>query len=186
VASRSSCRQIDEQLEDVLETVDAIFSGHIAEKVADCLTCDPRPHLLPILDGVRALDNLLSEKGEEGFTDSRASLAERLKNWENYRCPCSSRDAGARRVGKRSREEDARAEIISKCSEKFVSSRRGLLQVFRVPEDRSGCYQSRACRSATVYKGFATKAGFWTYDGEYWYVWAERRDTSGRWVPCDR
>lgn len=191
VANRETCRQIEGLIEDVLEAVNSIYVGHVEATTVECLTCDPRPHLWPLIDGVNALVTLLVDKGGVGFTDSSQALLERLATWGNFRCPCgdtnasseSGRPAGA---PKRSREAEARAEILRKCGEKFADSRMGLLQVFRVPDDREGCYQSRACREPTVYKGFQTQAGFWTYDGEYWYVWERRRGNSGRWLTCEQ
>jgi hypothetical protein len=190
VASRDTCRRIDGLVEDVLEAVDAIFSGHVEATTVECLTCDPRPHLWPLIDGVGVLVTLLQEKGEQGFTDSSRSLLERLGNWKNFRCPCTeaagSGGAGrAPRVAKRSREAEARAELTRKCGELFANGRMGLLQVFRAPDDRDGCYQSRACREPTVYQGIETKAGFWSYDGEFWYIWERRRGTAGRWLTCE-
>lgn len=188
-ADGDRCREIDKLVEDVLETVYTVFNGHMVQESPDCLTCDPRRTLWPMVDGIHALIALLREKGDEGFTDSRNAFVDNIELWKNYRCPCSDEPTVAEdapRSVKRNREAEAREEIISKCGEKFVNARRGLLQVFRVPDDRPGCYQSRACRAATVYKGYQTQAGFWTYDGEYWYVWEERRGTSGEWVTCDR
>ena len=49
-----------------------------------------------------------------------------------------------------------------------------------------GCYQSRACRDATQHNGQFLEGGFWTYDGEYWYVWSKRRTPRGDWVSCNR
>jgi hypothetical protein len=130
----------------------------------------------------------LVARGGRGFSDSGRALYEKIDIWKEHRCPCTD-DAvvaeGAERPVKRNREAEARREITSKCSEKFANGRRGLLQVFRVPNDRKGCYQSRACRPEGMYKGFETKSGFWTYDGEYWYIWAERRGTGGKWVSCE-
>ncbi|HLE20276.1 MAG TPA: hypothetical protein VJB88_04055, partial [Vicinamibacteria bacterium] len=57
-------------------------------------------------------------------------------------------------------------------------------QTLRVPDDHPGCYQSRSCRGAMVYKGFDAQPGFWSYDGEYWYIWASRLSTSGEWIEC--
>jgi hypothetical protein len=191
VASRDTCRQIDGLVEDVLESVNSIFSGHVEPTTVECLTCDPRPHLWPLVDGVNALTKLIVDKGGVGFTDSSQALLERLGTWETFRCPCAEETAsgesgGLRRTPKRSREAEARAEIRRKCGEKFADSRMGLLQVFRVPHDREGCYQSRACREPTVYKGFQTQSGFWTYDGEFWYIWERRRGNAGRWLTCEQ
>ncbi len=191
VASRDTCRQIDGLIEDALEAVNSIFSGHVEATTIERLTCDPRPHLWPLVDGVKALTKLLGDKGGVGFTDSSQALLERLGTWESFRCPCtdtSASDVEGRpaRIPKRSREAEARAEILRRCGEKFADSRMGLLQVFRVPDDREGCYQSRACREPAVYKGFQTQSGFWTYDGEFWYIWERRRGTAGRWLTCEQ
>lgn len=186
--NRERCRDIETLLEETLEAVDVIFDAHVAPTAKNCITCDPRPHLWPIADGVRAVVEMLVERGGRGFTDSGRALYDKIEIWKDYRCPCSD-DAtvaeGVERPVKRNREAEAKREIMSKCSEKFANGRRGLLQVFRVPNDREGCYQSRACRPAGLYKGFETKSGFWTYDGEYWYIWEERRGTGGKWVSCE-
>ena len=68
------------------------------------------------------------------------------------------------------------AAVRAVTTDVLIVGRSGILAgIDCVPDDRPGCYQSRACRDATVYKGYQTQAGFWTYDGEYWYVWEERR-----------
>ena len=185
---REQCRAIETLLEETLETIGAIFDAHIEATAKNCMTCDPRPHLWPIADGVTAVVDMLADRGGEGFTDSGRALYGKLDIWKDHRCPCTDESTvaeKAERPVKRNREAEARREIMSRCSEKFANGRRGLLQVFRVPNDRKGCYQSRACRPATVYKGFETKTGFWTYDGEYWYIWEERRGTGGKWVSCE-
>ena len=185
---REQCRAIETLLEETLETIGAIFDAHIEATAKNCMTCDPRPHLWPIADGVTAVVNMLADRGGKGFTDSGRALYGKLDIWKDYRCPCTDEATvaeGAERPVKRNREAEARREIMSRCSEKFANGRRGLIQVFRVPKDRKGCYQSRACRPATVYKGFETKTGFWTYDGEYWYIWEERRGTGGKWISCE-
>jgi hypothetical protein len=141
-----------------------------------------------MVDGAKALVVLLRDKGDEGFTDSRNAFVDNVEQWKRYRCAASDGTVtgeGSSRKVTRDREAEARNEILQKCGEMFANGRRGLLQVFRVPDDRKGCYQSRACRSPTVYKGYQTQPGFWTYDGEYWYIWEERRGTGGRWVTCE-
>ncbi len=186
--NREQCRDIETLLEETLETVAAIFDAHIEATAKNCMTCDPRPHLWPIADGLTAVVNMLADRGGKGFTDSGRMLYSKLDIWKDYRCPCTDEATvaeGAERPVKRNREAEARRDIMAKCSEKFANGRRGLLQVFRIPNDRKGCYQSRACRPATVYKGFETETGFWTYDGEYWYIWEERRGTGGKWVSCE-
>jgi hypothetical protein len=182
---RTTCLEIDRLLEDVLSEVDGIFQGSVEPTEVECLSCDPTPHLWPVVDGARALMALLEDKGVEGFTDSRKSLVEKFDVWKNYRCPCSDAPVAAKRP-KINREAEALKEITRKCGGIFAHNKRGLLQVFRVPDEHKGCYQSRACREATVHKGFETKPGFWIYDGEFWYIFEERRGNSGRWVSCER
>jgi len=80
---------------------------------------------------------------------------------------------------------EARAALSEKCGTNFERNRQGLRQVVRMPGDRDGCYQSRACRDAADYNGQFMEAGYWTYDGEYWYVWSQRLTPRGDWVPCD-
>lgn len=186
--NREQCRAIETLLEETLEAVDSIFNAHVVATDPNCMTCDPRPHLWLITDGVTAVVETLDARGGRGFSDSGRALYGKIDIWKEYRCPCTD-DAtvaeGAERPVKRNREAEAKREIMSRCSEKFANGRRGLLQVFRVPNDRKGCYQSRACRPEGVYKGFETKSGFWTYDGEYWYIWEMRRGTGGKWVSCE-
>ncbi len=101
---------------------------------------------------------------------------------------CCTAEATERRPGgpkPPDREHDVRAVLTEKCGADFVDNRRGLRQVMRAPGDREGCYQSRACRKTESREGLAMEAGFWTYDGEYWYIWAERRTPQGDWVTCD-
>ncbi len=107
-----------------------------------------------------------------------------LETWRNYRCPCSEAAGADAPEAVVDRETHARDELARKCGPNFTKRRRGLRQVLRVPDDRSGCYQSRSCRGAMAYKGFDVEPGFWTYDGEYWYVWAERLSTAGEWTEC--
>ena len=182
---RTTCLEIDRLLEDVLSEVDAVFQGSVEPAEVECLSCDPTPHLWPVFDGARALMTLLEDKGVEGFTDSRKSLVEKFDVWKDYRCPCSDAPVAAKSP-KINRETEALKEITRKCGEVFANNKRGLLQVFRVADEHKGCYQTRACREATVHKGFETKPGFWIYDGEFWYIFEERRGNSGRWVSCER
>lgn len=184
------CRQIEALLENVSETADIVFAAHAEPAIPNCLSCDPRAHLWPLVDGVRALSDLLQDKGYQGFSDSGRLLSEKLEVWKGYRCPCTE-GAGESlpsltTAPARDRDGEAQSEIMRKCGERFAGDRRGLLQTFRVPGDHNGCYQSRACREATVYKGFQTQPGFWSYDGEYWYIWAERRGNQGEWITCER
>jgi hypothetical protein len=80
---------------------------------------------------------------------------------------------------------EARAALTEKCSANFEKNRSGLKQVVRMPGDREGCFQSRACREATQHNGQFMEAGFWTYDGEYWYIWTKRRTPRGDWIDCN-
>jgi hypothetical protein len=106
-----------------------------------------------------------------------------IELWKTTRC-CAAPER-TRGPKPPDREDDARAVLTEKCGADFVDNRRGLRQVMRAPGDREGCYQSRACRKTESREGLAMQAGFWTYDGEYWYIWAERRTPQGDWVSCD-
>jgi hypothetical protein len=104
--------------------------------------------------------------------------------WNQLRC-CAATPERTRGPKPPDREDDVRVALSTKCGPSFVDNRRGLRQVMRAPGAREGCYQSRACRKTDSYEGLAIQAGYWTYDGEYWYVWAERRTPQGDWVSCD-
>ena len=106
-----------------------------------------------------------------------------MELWRGYSCCGAGRAARSRRPA--NREMNARAALDEKCGPTFQRNRQGLRQVVRMPDDRDGCYQSRACRAASEYNGQLIEAGFWTYDGEYWYIWGERLTPRGQWISCD-
>ena len=176
-----SCRQIEGLLADAFESLSRLFQSLETDAAAGCLSCDPRPQLAPMAGGLASLADLLEQKGYEEFETSHQNMRRLFKAWDGYHCCGGSNPQTAR---PRNREEDARSVIIDKCGESYVRLRQGLRQVFRVEGDRDGCFQSRACRGATSYKGIGVEAGYWTYDGEYWYIWSQRK-TRGRWIPCD-
>lgn len=176
-----SCRQIEGLLLDAFGSLSSQFRSLETDAAAGCLSCDPRPQILPLARGLASVADLLEQKGYEEFGPSHDNMRRLFKAWDAYRC-CGGVKADT--VRPRNREEDARSVIIDKCGESYVRLRQGLRQVFRVEDDRDGCFQSRACRSATSYKGIGVEAGYWTYDGEYWYIWSQRK-TRGRWIPCD-
>jgi hypothetical protein len=181
-ANLQSCRQAEGLLAEAFAALEAIVSEHRAEG-ASCLSCDPRASLAPLIEGLVALGRLLAQKGYEDFAPFLARMEQSFDEWKGYTCcaaPVSKNGSGPG-----NREEDARAVLVEKCGKDFVENRRGLRQVVRMPGDQVGCYQSRACREASSYKGQLMEAGFWTYDGEYWYVWAERRSPRGEWVSCE-
>lgn len=138
---------------------------------------------MPLASTLAALGRLLESKEYEEIGPLLRNIDEAVERWKSYRC-C---EAGGSAVGPkpRNREADARAALLEKCGGDFVDNRRGLRQVVRMPGDRQGCYQSRACRKTTSYNEQFMEAGFWTYDGEYWYVWAKRRTPKGDWVTCN-
>jgi hypothetical protein len=176
-----SCREIEGLLAKSFETLEAMVQENRADGV-ECLSCDARPYLVPLASSLMAVGRLLQEKGYEELSAPMRRAEQEVELWKRKGC-CSGGNARPERP--RDREADARAVLTEKCGATFVDNRRNLRQVVRMPDDRQGCYQSRACRSATSYNGELMRGGFWTYDGEYWYVWAERRIPRGEWITCD-
>lgn len=174
-----SCRRIESRLLEALTLLGAAFDP--GESPRECMPCDPRPHLSPLLSGLGSVNDLLATKGYPDFEPSHRRIQNAIERWGAMAC-CSGDEPAP--PTERDREKDAKSVLIEKCGENFVKNRRGLRQVMRVPEDRRGCYQSRACRAAGRYQEFVTDAGFWTYDGEYWYIWKERQQPDGKWVDC--
>ena len=185
VTNLNTCRKIEEILEDVTQGIDGIVTRNIPEGERGCVSCDPRPNLISLTHGLNSLTYFLLDNGYGDPNSTHESRLANLKEWRAYRCPCSvSESEAAAPMGVDDPEDTAREELGRKCGPNFTKRRKGLRQVLRVPDDRSGCYQSRKCRGATSYKGFDAEPGFWTYDGEYWYIWAERLGTEGDWVEC--
>lgn len=181
-----SCREMERLLSSAFTSLEQSVEGSRAPESSEgCLSCDPRPVVMPLLSTLAALGNLLRAKDYEEVGPSLRKMEEAVERWKGARC-CGSPSRGATVDEKpRDREADARAVLLEKCGESFVDNRRGLRQVVRMPGDRQGCYQTRACRKASAYNGELMEAGFWTYDGEYWYVWAERRTPRGDWLSCN-
>ena len=185
VSHLNICRKIEEILEDVTQGIDSILTRNILEGERGCVSCDPRPNLISLTHGLNSLTYFLLDNGYGDPNSSHENRLANLKKWRDYRCPCSTSSSdGAAPESIDDPEDTARAELARKCGPKFTKRRKGLRQVFRVPDDRSGCYQSRKCRGTTSYKGFDIEPGFWSYDGEYWYIWAERLGTDGEWGEC--
>jgi hypothetical protein len=153
------------------------------EASGGCLSCDPAPLVMPLASMLEALGKLLEAKEYEELGPSLRRMEEGIEQWKAYRC--CERAGPAVGESPRNREDDARAVLREKCGAEFTDNRRGLRQVVRMPGDRKGCYQSRACRKAGSNNGQLMEAGFWTYDGEYWYVWADRRTSKGDWLSCN-
>lgn len=184
ISNLNTCREIEKALEEVTGAVDLLMRARLSDEGAGCLSCDPRPHLMSLAHG---LNNLTYFLLDNGYGDPDSSHEERLallEAWRRYQCPCSEAEAIEAPGAVADREAHAREELTRKCGPNFTNRRRGLRQVIRVPGDHPGCYQSRICKGATSYRGFDVEPGFWTYDGEYWYVWAERMGTSGEWGAC--
>jgi hypothetical protein len=175
-----TCDKIGKLLDEVFETVDSIYVGNADQDADQCLSCDPALRLLPIANALAAMGNLMYDSG---YGESALAYRTKLSLWKRYRCPCSGPDETPAPVMS-DREGEARADITERCGAGFATKRRGLRQIMRVPDDRSGCYQTRACRGAMEYRGYDVEPGFWTYDGEFWYVWAERQTRTGDWVEC--
>jgi hypothetical protein len=176
-----SCRSMERLLSEAFDSLRRVIESHRAEETGDCLTCDPAPEIAPLAASLAHLGRLLEEKGHVDFSPSLRQMERQMEAWKAWRCCASKETAG----NSSDREEDARAVLTQRCGAEFVDNRRGLRQVMRAPGARQGCYQSRACRKTEFFEGLAVQAGFWTYDGEYWYVWAERRNPQGEWVSCD-
>ena len=170
-------------LAEAFDFLRAVVESHRTAATGECLSCDPRPQIAPLAAAIVHLGRLLEEKGHADFAPSLRRMEAEVDLWESMRC-CAATER-TRGPKPPDREEDARSVLTEKCGAHFVDNRRGLRQVLRAPGERQGCYQSRACRKTDSYQGLAVQAGFWTYDGEYWYVWAERRTPSGDWVSCD-
>ena len=181
-ASLEACRGVEERISESFSLLREIVTDREAAGAIDCLACDPRPLLAPIYGGLESLATLLSSKDYVEFDGRWRAMVQELELWKAYRC-CGSEEGRAR--PSRNREMDARGVLAEKCGESFERSRQGLRQMVRMPGDKPGCYQSRACRTATQYNGAFMEAGFWTYDGEYWYVWADRRTPRGEWITCN-
>ncbi len=185
ITNLNICRKIEEILENVTQGIDAIMTRNIPEGERGCVSCDPRPNLISLTHGLNSLTYFLLDNGYGDPNSSHESRLANLKKWRDYRCPCSASSSdGAAPESIDDPEDIARAELGRKCGPNFTKRRKGLRQVLRVPDDRSGCYQSRKCRGARSYKGFDAEPGFWSYDGEYWYIWAERLGTDGEWGEC--
>ena len=182
ISNLNTCREIEKILEAVTEAVDSVLSAQISESASRCLGCDPRPNLIPLTNGLNNLTYFLLDNGYGDPDSTHEARLARLEIWREYRCPCSP--GVVESAAPEDREAHASEELTRKCGPNFTNRRRGLRQVLRVPHDRPGCYQSRSCRGAMAYRGFDVEPGFWTYDGEYWYIWAERMGTFGEWSEC--
>jgi len=178
-----SCRNMERLLSEAFDSLQDVVESHRVAETSDCLSCDPRPEVAPLAATLAHLGKLLEEKGHADFGPSLRRMEGQIELWKSARC-CAARER-TRGPKPPDREDDARAVLTEKCGADFVDNRRGLRQVMRAPGDREGCYQSRACRKTESREGLAMEAGFWTYDGEYWYIWAERRTPQGEWVSCD-
>jgi hypothetical protein len=178
-----SCRGIEGHLSEAFDSLMDAVESHRDRETSECLSCDPRLQIVPLAAALVHLGRLLEEKGLSDFAPSLRRMESEVELWKSMRC-CAEPER-TRGPKPPDREEDARAALTGKCGADFVENRRGLRQVMRAPGDRQGCYQSRACRKTESREGLAMQAGFWTYDGEYWYIWAERRTPQGEWVTCD-
>jgi hypothetical protein len=177
-----SCRDVERLLSSAFSSLKGLVDENGRQDSSGCLSCDTHPVVMPLASALAALGKLLEEKGYQELGSSFGKREEAVERWKDYRC-C---DAGGTPTpaAPRNREADVRAVLLDKCGSDFVDNRRGLRQVVRMPGDRQGCFQSRACRKASSENGELMEAGFWTYDGEYWYVWAERRTPRGDWMSC--
>ena len=177
-----TCRSIEGLLEDAFNTLDGVVAEGEAGGSIDCVTCDPRPYLSPLFSSFEAVASVLVERGYSEFSGKQARMEQDILLWRGYSC-CAAEGERPRPI--RNREMDARVTLEDKCGSNFEKNRSGLRQVVRMPGDREGCFQSRACRDATQYEGQFMDAGFWTYDGEYWYIWEKRRTPRGDWIECN-
>jgi hypothetical protein len=165
------------------DALDSLRGALETSRRGECLSCDPTLELAPVADTLTQLGRLLAERGHVDFAPALRQMEQEVESWKALRCCADEERARASKAP--DREEDARAALTEKCGAEFVDNRRGLRQVTRAPGAREGCFQSRACRKTEAYQGLAMQAGFWTYDGEYWYVWAERLTPQGEWVRCE-
>jgi hypothetical protein len=179
-----SCRSVEGHLSDAFDSLRSIVENRPASEAGGCLSCDPRPEIVPFGAALVQLGKLLQEKGHDDFGPALRRMEAEVSAWKTLRC-CDAAPERTRGPKPPDRENDVRAVLTEKCGADFVENRRGLRQVMRAPGDRQGCFQSRACRKTESREGLAMEAGFWTYDGEYWYIWAERRTPQGEWVSCD-
>ncbi len=178
-----SCRGVERHLSDAFDSLQNVVQSHRVAETEDCVSCDPRPEVAPLVAALVQLGKLLLEKGHGDFGPALRRMESEVLLWKALRC-CAAPER-TRGPKPPDREEDVRTVLTEKCGADFVDNRRGLRQVMRAPGDREGCFQSRACRRTESREGLAMEAGFWTYDGEYWYIWAERRTPQGDWVSCD-
>jgi hypothetical protein len=178
-----ACRGVERHLSDAFDSLRSVVESRRVAEESECLSCDPRPEIAPLAATLVHLGKLLEEKGHADFGPLLRQMKGQVEIWKTARC-CAAPER-TRGPKPPDREEDARRVLTEKCGADFVDNRRGLRQVLRAPGDRQGCYQSRACRKTESREGLAMQAGFWTYDGEYWYIWAERRTPQGEWVSCD-
>jgi len=178
----ATCRSIEGLLEEAFDTLDGVVAEGEAEGGIDCVSCDPRPHLSPLFSSFETVAAVLVEKGYTEFVSKLPRMEQEIELWKGYSC-CAAKATRAR--PRKNREMEARAALTENCSANFEKNRSGLRQVVRMPGDRDGCYQSRACRDATQYNGQFMEAGFWTYDGEYWYIWERRKTPRGDWIDCN-
>jgi len=182
-ANLDSCRSAERHLSEAFDSLQAAVESHRVAETSDCLSCDPRPEVAPLAATLVHLGKLLEEKGQTDFGPSLRRMEGEAALWK--RAGCCAAPERTRGPKPPDREDGVRAVLTEKCGGDFVDNRRGLRQVMRAEGDREGCYQSRACRRTESREGLAMQAGFWTYDGEYWYIWAERRTPQGEWVTCD-
>ena len=177
-----TCRSIEGLLDETFETLDEIVAEGENSGSIDCIACDPKPHLSPLFASFETLSGVLVERGYAEFVGKQRRMQQEVELWKGYRC-CGA--LGTRAPPARNREMEARSVLGEKCGVNFEKNRQGLRQVVRMPGDREGCFQSRACPEATQHNGQFNEAADWTYDGEYWYIWAERRTPRGEWIDCD-
>lgn len=176
------CRSIEALLDEAFTTLDEVVAEGEAGGSIDCVTCDPVPYLSPLFSSFEAVASVLVDRGYTEFSGKQARMLQDIQLWRGYSCCLAE---GERRRPTRNREMDARMTLEDKCGSNFEKNRSGLRQVVRMPGDRDGCFQSRACRDATQHEGQFMEAGFWTYDGEYWYIWEKRRTPRGDWIECN-
>lgn len=182
VENFETCRTIEGLVEEAFESLDAVVAEGEAGGSIDCVSCNPRPHLSPLFSSLELVAEALVERGYSELAGKKARMEQEIQLWKGYSC-CGQ--SASRATPTRNRERDARAMLNEKCGVNFQKNRQGLRQVVRIPGDRQGCFQSRACRDATQRNGQFIEAGFWTYDGEYWYVWEQRLTPRGEWVECN-
>ena len=177
-----TCRAIEAKIAEAVEVLSSLVETKFKQDAEECLSCDPSLLFGPLTEAASALTGILVDKSPRDFSSLPARLEQQLAELGKHRCCSSSEPEPADEPDP---EESARQVLTETCGDQYVRNRRGLRQTLRRPGEHQGCYQSRRCREGGEVEGVSTESGFWTYDGEYWYIWGERRTPRGDWTTCN-